>query len=212
MATGRRFLLSDAIAPVLATAIGLTVVRPYYATMKLLDWTPPIPHAAPFNGWIKGLWGCLVLAAPLAMAWTLAILALRLRHPRDRWTRLVRQPGLVAGLMAASVLAWRLVGFATMCARLIGRPTVNILTVRSRALSGSWGGGWPPDNLLFETDHYLDTMATIGVAVASSWILLLASGRWRAEASWIDRAGRVLGWFWIATLPLTSWWDFHVRF
>jgi hypothetical protein len=212
MATGRRFLLSDAIALVLATAIGLTVVLPYYATMKLLDWTPPIPQAAPFNGWIKGLWGCLVLAAPLAMAWTLAILALRLRRPRDRWSRLVRQPGLVAGLMAASVLAWRLVGFATMCARLIGRPTLNILTVRSRALSGSWGGGWPPDNLLFETDHYLDTMATIGVAVASSWILLLSTGRWRAEASWIDRAGRVLGWFWIAALPLTSWWDFHVRF
>ena len=212
MATGRRFLLSDAIVLVLATAVGLAVVRPYYATMTLLDWAPPIPQAAPFNGWIKGLWGCLVLAAPLVMAWTLAILALRLRRPRDRWIRLVRQPGLVAGLMAASVLAWRLLGFATMYPRVIGRPRLNILTVRSGALSGIWGGGWPPDHLLFETDHFLDTMAIIGVAVASSWILLLASGRWRPERSWIDRAGRVLGWFWIAALPLTSWWDFHARF
>jgi hypothetical protein len=211
MATGRRFLLSDAIMLVVATAVGLAVVRPYYATMKLLDWVPPIPSAAPFNGWIKGLWGCLVLAAPLAMAWTLAILGLRFRRPRDRWSRLVRQPGLVAGLMAALVLAWRLVGFAIMCVRVDGQKNLSILTVRHGALSGYWGG-WPPPYLLFETDHYLDTMATIGVAVASSWILMLASGRWRPERSWIDRAGRALGWFWIAILPLTSWWDFHARF
>jgi hypothetical protein len=160
---------------------------------------------------IKGLWGCLVLAAPLVMAWTLAILALRLRRPRDRWSRLVRQPGLIAGLMAALVLAWRLVGFATMCIRVNSRPNLSILTVRHGALSGHWSG-WPPPYLLFETDHYLDTMATIGVAVASSWLLLLATGRWRPERSWIDRVGRVLGWFWIANLPLTSWWDFHTRF
>jgi hypothetical protein len=117
MTTGRSFLLSDAIVLVAATAVGFAVVRPYYSTMALLDWTPPIPQAAPFNGWIKGLWGCLVLAAPLVMAWTLAILSLRLRRPRDRWVRLVRRPGLVAGLMAALVLAWRLLGFASLCAR-----------------------------------------------------------------------------------------------
>jgi hypothetical protein len=211
MTTGRRFLLSDAIVLIVATAVGFTVVRPYYLTMKLLDWSPPIPSAAPFNGWIKGLWGCLVLAAPLVMAWTLAVLALRFRRPRDRWSRLVQQPGLVAGLVAALVLAWRLIGFATMCARIAGRSRLSILTVRQGALRGAWGG-WPPDSLLFETDHYLDTMATIGVGVATCWMLLLASGRWRPERTWIDRAGRALGWFWIATLPLTSWWDFHVRF
>jgi hypothetical protein len=211
MTSGRRLLLSDATVLIAATAIGLAVVTPYHATMTLLDWTPPIPSAAPFNGWIKGLWGCMVLAAPFVMAWTLAILVLRLRRPRDRWNRLVRQPGLVAGLMAVLVLAWRLIGFATMCVRVIGQPTLWILNVRHGALSGAVAG-WPPRNLLFETDHYLDTMATIGVAVASSWMLLLATGRWRPERTWIDRAGRVLGWFWIASLPLTSWWDFHVRF
>jgi hypothetical protein len=211
MTTGCRFLLSDAIVLVAATAVGLAVARPYYATMALLDWSPPIPQAAPFNGWVKGLWGCLVLAAPLAMAWTLAILALRLRGPRDRWSRLVRQPGLVAGLMATLVLAWRLLGFATMCLRVIGQPRLWILNVRHGALSGALMG-WPPHHLLFETDHYLDTMAAIGVAVGSSWIFLLASGLWRPERSWLDRAGRALGWFWIVTLPPTSWWDFHVRF
>jgi hypothetical protein len=211
MTTGRRFLLSDAIVLVAATAAGFAVVRPYYATMKLLDFAPPLATAPPSSGWIRGLFGCLVLSAPLLMAWTLAIFGLRLRQPRDRWSRLVRQPGFVAGLMAALVFAWRLIGFATMCLRVIGLPRLSISTVRQGALSGSWGG-WPPRHLLFETDHYLDTMAMIGVAVAMSWIFLLASGRWRPERSWIDRTGRVLGWFWILMLPLTSWWDFHVRF
>jgi hypothetical protein len=41
MMTGRRFLLSDAIVFVAATAVGLAVVRPYHATMILLDWSPP---------------------------------------------------------------------------------------------------------------------------------------------------------------------------
>jgi hypothetical protein len=78
-------------------------------------------------------------------------------------------------------------------------------------LSGAWGRS-PPRNLLFEGDHILDTMATIGVSIAASWFLLLITGRWRSERSWIDRAGRALGWYWIAILPLSDWWDFHARF
>ena len=72
--------------------------------------------------------------------------------------------------------------------------------------------GGNPGWLLFDTDHFLNTMGMIGAAVASSWMLLLVSGQWRPERSWVDRAGRALGWFWIAALPLTSWWDFHSRF
>ncbi len=210
MTTPRKFLLSDAIVLVAATAVGLAMVKPYHATLPALNWGPPYPFDRPFAGWIKNLWFCLVLAAPFAVVWTLAILGLRLRRPRDRWSRLIRQPGLVAGLMAALVLAVRLVGFATMCVRVIGQPRLWIWTAKYAGGGGAWVG-WPPGYLLFETDHFLDTMAMIGVAVAASWMLLLASGRWRSERSWIDRAGRALGWFWIASLPLTSWWDFHVR-
>jgi hypothetical protein len=41
--------------------------------------------------------------------------------------------------------------------------------------------------------------------------LLLVSGQWRPERSWVDCAGRLLAGYWIAILPLTSWWDFHTR-
>jgi hypothetical protein len=44
-----------------------------------------------------------------------------------------------------------------------------------------------------------------GGTVLASWAVLLASGRWRPEANWVDRAGRAVGGFWIATIPLLSW-------
>jgi hypothetical protein len=217
MTTPRKFLLSDAIVLVAATAIGLALVKPYYAVMPPLRWTPPFPFGSRFLGRMEGVCVCLVLASPFVAAWTLAILGLRLRRPRAHWRRLVRQPGLVAGLMVALVLILRLVGFATMCARVMGQSNLGIRNVTSIGgggigrLSGAFMG-LPPGYLCFDFDHFLNTMAMIGVAIGSGWMLLLVSGRWRPEPSWIDRAGRVLGWFWIAILPLTGWWDFHVRF
>ena len=158
-------------------------------------------------------WNCLVLVCPIVMAWTLAILGPTETPPssRPRLPALLRQPGFVAGLMAAVVLVMRLTGFATMCARVVGQPNLWILSVRRTGGGGTFIG-LPPGNLYFELDHFLGTMALVGTSVAASWIFLLASGAWRPERGWIDRAGRMLGWFWIATLPLTGWWDFHLRF
>ncbi len=207
----RTFRLSDAIVLVAATAAALALFRPYHAAMDPLRWTPPGHSASPITGWIEGLWGCLVRASPFAMAWTLAILVLRFLRPRPRWVRLVRQPGFVACLMAALALVWRLIGFATMCVRVAGDPGLAAWLPRHFEGRGCFMGG-NPGWLLFDTDHFLNTMAMIGAAVASGWILLLVSGQRRPERSWIDRAGRALGWFWIAILPLTSWWDFHARF
>lgn len=131
--------------------------------------------------------------------------------PRPRWRRLVRQPGLVAGMMAALALVWRLLGFATLCIRVWGDAGLAAWSPRHFEGIGCFIGptpGW----FLFDTDNFLNTAAMIGVAVASSWSLMLISKQWRPERSWIDWAGRLLGWFWIVILPLTGWWDFHTRF
>lgn len=210
MTTPRKFLLSDAILLVAATAVGVALFRPYQRVMTPVRWSPLL-GAPGFTGWINGLWSCLVLASPFAAVWTLAILILRLRHPCPRWSRLLRQPGLVACLAAALVLAYRLLGFATLWVRVHGQSYLAIWFVRLRS-SQYVRMQWPWHNLLFDIDHFLNTMGMMGLAVACGWMLLLASGRWRPERSWIDRAGRVLGWFWIAILPLTGWWDFHQRF
>jgi hypothetical protein len=204
MASARGLRLPDAVVLIAAPAGALALFRPYYAALGPLRWGPPIGPAPPTTGWIWGSWGCLVRASPLVMAWTLAILVLRLRRPRPLWARLVRQPGLVAGLMAALVLIWRLLGFATLCARVLGDPGLAAWLPRHFDGRGCFIGG-NPGWLLFDTDNFLNTMALIGTAVASAWILMFVSGRWRPERSWIDRAGRILGSFWIACLPLTSW-------
>jgi hypothetical protein len=206
----RKFLLSHALVLVAATAVGFFVARPYYA-VTTVDWTPPMPSASSFAGWVGGIWDCLVMVSPIVMAWTLAILALEFWPPRPRWRELVRQPGFVAGMTAAFVLLVRLCGFATMYARVFGREKLWIMSV-PRTGGGGALPGWPPRNLLFETDHFLSTAALIGVSVAANWIVLRASGAWRSERGWIDRVGLVLGWFWIAILPLSAWWDFHMRF
>ena len=210
MKSPRRFLLSDAIVLMTATAVGLAVFKPYYA-VTYVYWGPPFGFATRLSGWIGGLWSCLILASPFAMAWTLAILGLRLGRPRPRWRRLVRQPGFVAGLLAAAVLAFRLCGFATLRWRVGSDPGLAVWSPRVVRPSGCIVAG-NLGYLAFDTDHFLGTMAMIGFAVASSWMLMVLSGRWRPETSWIDRAGRMLGWFWLVTLPLTSWWEFHARF
>lgn len=161
--------------------------------------------------WIHAGSAYLLVAAPFALMWTLAILGLRLPRPRPRWRRLVRQPGLVAGMAVAAALVVRLIGYAILRLRLIGQGLVNIY------YQGDINGGPTistnaPRNsefLMFGYSHAMNSLAVIGVAVASSWMLLGISGRWRAERSWIDRAGRALGICWIAILPVTVWWDFH---
>jgi hypothetical protein len=50
------------------------------------------------------------------------------------------------------------------------------------------------------------------MAVAAAWLLLAASGRWRSEPGWLDGLGRVLGTFWIAIIPFSRWWDYHVLY
>ena len=46
---------------------------------------------------------------------------------------------------------------------------------------------------------------TIPVAVCVAWLVLAASGSWRSESSWLDKAGRILGFCWLAMLPPFVW-------
>ena len=44
-----------------------------------------------------------------------------------------------------------------------------------------------------------DLRATVGGLVAVAWLGQLMSRRWRPEACWVDRLGRVVGFCWLAT-------------
>ena len=210
MPTPRRFLLSDAIVLVAATALGLFVVRPYssrYADRSVA----PVCRRTWIVGWASCTWNCLAargsdrhgvdargspsqaLPRSAALAPAASAAGIRGRHDGRGCS------GHASGWLRHDV------------ARVVGQPKLFILHVR-RTGGGGAQMGLPPGGFYFELDHILGTMAIIGVSVAASWIFLLASGAWRSERGWVDRTGRVLGYFWIATLPLTGWWDFHVRF
>jgi len=51
----------------------------------------------------------------------------------------------------------------------------------------------------------MQPMFLVGGAAASVLIVLWLSGGWREDRSWIDRAGRALGIYWIAISVLFGW-------
>jgi hypothetical protein len=48
-----------------------------------------------------------------------------------------------------------------------------------------------------------------GEVVAAAWLLLWLGNGWRSESSWIDRAGRTLGFYWIVS---GVFFDYALRF
>ena len=50
--------------------------------------------------------------------------------------------------------------------------------------------------------HVRVPIATVSVAVSSAWLALVIGRAWKAERSWIDRIGRLVGVGWIAIGPL----------
>jgi hypothetical protein len=46
---------------------------------------------------------------------------------------------------------------------------------------------------------------SVPLAVALDWAWLAATGRWRAEASWVDRAGRAIGVAWVLFAVPLAW-------
>jgi hypothetical protein len=119
-------------------------------------------------------WTIIALSVPHATMWTLALIPIRFMGPRPPWLRLARQPGLIAAVASGVTMVF------------IGAQFLVIgLVVDIRYLSSAIASQvvlWP---------------ILIGLAVAVSWMTLLIGGRWRAEPSWIDRLGRVMGVGWI---------------
>lgn len=145
-------------------------------------------------GLLDDLAKVLVVAfVPSAASLSLAVLALRLRRPRSRWRRMIRQPGLIACLAALGGLAVGLVYTAFNVlenARMITRPPGEVPYASDPTnwiLTFDWSGPLPA-----------------GFAVAVAWSTQALVGRWRAEPSWIDRLGRLVGVGWMA-LGVAGW-------
>jgi hypothetical protein len=177
MTPPRRFTLIDAMILVAAVATGTALGRPLIGFVGLLR-----SRVGQFDLPTHFLWWP-VLAAPWLAALTLAAIALNagglLRQP----LRAVLRPGMAGCLAAALGLA------AGTLARGYGRILIGaVLRRRLRASSLHYAWATAGDDA--------------GLAAFATWVVLLATGRWRGEPDWHDRLGRAASLGWVALLAL----------
>ena len=174
-AVSRKFTLIDAMVLIAALAISFYPIRDYLDFIEQRH----VLRSLGFDWSIVSIWraGTLLsgLMAPLGIAVSLAIWVLRMRQPRPDWRRLFRQPGMVA------------------CTATVAETIIFLLkVVLSEYYLWRTTGFLPPLYAL-----WIVRLPWNGEVVAIAWLVLWLSGSWRPEPSWIDRAGRVVGVYWI---------------
>ena len=171
----RRFTLLDGLILIVPMAAGFALARSYVPEALARLGTPDNTAR-----WFRYSGLVVNLASRFAAMGMLAVLAARFLPPRPGLRRISRQPGAVACAAGAAAMA-------------MGGLVVGPLWLfRKVSISSADRSFWP----FFE--------ARIFPAVAAAWVALALAGRWRAEPSWVDRAGRALGAYWIA-LFLYRW-------
>ena len=171
----RKFTLSDAMVLVAAAAGAMTLARFGLSLPSHRSATAPQYWIAPVRIRVDEI-------SAFLLSWTLALLALRPARPRQRWSRLARQPGLAACYSTTVGFAFGLLHFVCF----IGD------VARSFKATGSRLDAWLYHSLLGGCSGMIAT------CIAMAWLTLRMSGRWQRDADWIGRAGSVLGWSWIA--------------
>jgi len=176
----RRFGVLDGMILVAALAVASLSIRPALGFLLDLDERRMFPAMGLWYGTVPRT---VVLATePLVAALTVAFLLIRLRQPRPRFRRLMRQPGMAAGIASASAM---IVGVLMIPAAfaLVGMPQRENLY-----------RGW-----------FLTIFEPAGAAVAAVWLFMAVARVGRPEAGWIDRLGRALGGYWIVAFLAMTW-------
>ena len=202
----RRPALFDVMALVAGTAVGLWLAEFGWPRQALNPaagrWFLSFPafpvHPSGYRSktWLLPVADRLAPLVPLLAGWTGAFLAIRLHGVRPRRRRLVAQPGLVAAVAVLVMLA-------------IEAP----LLAGSAWYDGRFGWATRTRVAEFAANGVVLLAHHAGWAVATSWLTLALTGRWRPEASWVDRLGRALGFAWLLLGPPASllidhatWW------
>lgn len=181
----RRFTLFDVMAMVAAAGTGMAMGQSYFRFQPALPYLVSSEHAT--RGLGPRLW--FYACVPSLLMLTLALLPVRFLGPRPRLRRLLRLPGLTVVFVAVLASAVVLIQAA------LDMPAM------SRVYFGMLGRVGFLDLVALRAIGVKDM---IGTGVGFAWALLWSGGGWRAEATWVDRAGRLLGVVWIA-VGLASW-------
>ena len=193
MSQPRRFTVRDLMIVVAALALSfwlMPIEFPFFQSeLQDLAQQSLVRAAARFvrrtlNGQPSGVRNLTI--QPMVAIWTLTVLLLELLHFRPPLRRVARQPGFAACCAVAMAIA--LVGSMNFALTYNNYSPAAPLGVRVH-----------------------DTLVSVlafghgqcGAAVAAVWLTLTLTCGWRPRPDWLDRAGRILGIFWIAIVPLT---------
>jgi hypothetical protein len=230
-AAGRRFRLLDAVIMVAATAMGILpvadiwpevrpvwqkiefarVLEPKYPPEEVFGGQMPSPRIAR----VRSQMAEMVRPVLGLLSWRDTSIDFNTRKPsREKWLRswvaTHAPPGAIGFAVAQDafclffpfLLVWSL---CLLCLRLLQPRPPWAALVRQ---PGWWASLGPILGVLLgqAEDLFLDSRASSSVIVPAivlvAWVALAASRKWQAERSWIDRAGRILGVLWIATIPV----------
>jgi hypothetical protein len=208
----RLFGVLDGLILLVPVAIGCAVARPYLQDSYLI---PP-------QEW-SGRWREIIeysekVASRFIAVMMPGLLVIRLRRPRPGLRRLSRQPGAVAcaAASAAMVAGGLLAGTMAIIEDSASGPGVfsNAVIFWPRLLKTTGPANPfapprpPPPRVtsLFNQPEstWMIFQSGIAPAVMAAWAALILGRRWRAEPTWIDRAGRCCGCYWIM-LSLSRW-------
>ena len=172
----RPFPWLQLVAMSIVTAYGLWSVKEVY---DLYD-----EHAQMMTGLRpeRGLRQWVLVTVPLFVWWSLTVLALTLISREGR--RVWRRPGIVPGVVVILFTARNVIESAVLMLRWRGPAPLQFWWVCRLAM--------PAPSELVTVSH------SAGFAVAATWLALRVGGWWYPSPTWVDRAGRALGWYWIA--------------
>jgi hypothetical protein len=173
----RRFNLADAMVMIAATAIAFAFVQfqglPWILAEK---WFPPNDNILrpPEDGDLAAL------ISSFLIPWTVALFFLRFNGPRPSRHRLFMRPGFAACAIASAMMVF-------LC---LDNYREYVFAYRSFMAPG------------IQNVVALNYRISISFATAGLWAMMAAFGRWHAEPTWIDRAGRAVGILWIILIPI----------
>lgn len=170
VAARRRFTLLDAMVMVAFLAVGCLTYREIGPAIGQISWSD-----LPVSRVVMSAMVAPLLASPIALSLSLAVVTLRFLRPRPPLSLALRQPGILG------------VGFVV---------AVVLLVAPCHFLTRSLFFGMGRADLYYVS--FIAGTKYAGIGVLGVMLTLRLTGALPPTSDWVDGLGRALSWYWIA--------------